>query len=135
MHVRVLARLNQVFYCHCQRESSYRNKKQMGGKPVITIIDVSNPLVFTELEPSTDAILVHIGVQDQAIMEIITGGFEPSGLLAFQMPASMKTVDEQLEYAPRDMEYFTDSEGNTYDFAFELKWNGVISDERVNKYK
>jgi beta-glucosidase len=107
----------------------------MGGKPVITIIDVSNPLVFTELEPSTDAILVHIGVQDQAIMEIITGGFEPSGLLPFQMPASMKTVDEQLEYAPRDMEYFTDSEGNTYDFAFELKWNGVISDERVNKYK
>jgi beta-glucosidase len=110
-------------------------KKQMGGKPVITIIDVSNPLVFTELEPSTDAILVHIGVQDQAIMEIITGGFEPSGLLPFQMPASMKTVDEQLEDAPRDMECFTDSEGNTYDFAFELKWNGVISDERVNKYK
>jgi len=110
-------------------------KKQMGGKPVITIVDVANPLVFAELEPSTDAILVHFGVQDQAIMEIITGGFEPFGLLPFQMPASMKTVDEQLEDAPRDMECFTDSEGNTYDFAFGLNWSGIISNERGTKYK
>jgi beta-glucosidase len=110
-------------------------KKQIGDKPVIVIVDVANPMVFAELESSTDAILVHFGVQAQAIMEIITGGFEPSGLLPFQMPANMKTVDEQLEDAPRDMECYTDDEGNVYDFAFGLNWNGVIADERVTKYK
>lgn len=110
-------------------------KQKMGEKPVIVIVDVANPMVFTEIEPAADAILIHCGVQDQAILNIATGGFEPSGLLPFQMPANMKTVDEQLEDAPRDMECYTDSEGNVYDFAFGLNWSGVISDERVNKYK
>jgi beta-glucosidase len=110
-------------------------KAKMGEKPVIVIVDVANPMVFAEIEPAADAILIHCGVQDQAILEIATGGFEPSGLLPFQMPASMKTVDEQLEDAPRDMECYTDSEGNVYDFAFGLNWSGIISDERVNKYK
>jgi beta-glucosidase len=110
-------------------------KIQMGTKPVIVIVDVANPMVFAEIEPVADAILIHCGVQDQAILDIVTGGFEPSGLLPFQMPASMKTVDEQLEDAPRDMECYTDSEGNIYDFAYGLNWSGVISDERVNKYK
>lgn len=110
-------------------------KAKMGAKPVIVIVDVANPMVFAEIEPSADAILIHCGVQNQAILDIVTGGFEPSGLLPFQMPANMKTVDEQLEDAPRDMDCYTDSEGNTYDFAFGLNWDGVISDERVNKYK
>ncbi len=44
-------------------------------------------------------------------------------------------VEEQFEDVPRDMECYTDAEGNTYDFAFGLNWSGVINDERVNKYK
>lgn len=110
-------------------------KKKMGKKPVVVIVDVSNPMVFAELEKSAAAILIHFGVQDQAILDLITGVYEPSGLLPFQMPANMKTVDEQLEDAPRDMECFVDVEGNTYDFAFGLNWSGVINDARVKKYK
>lgn len=110
-------------------------KAKMGNKPVIVIVDVSNPMVFAEIEKSADAILVHFGVQDQAILDMVTGVYEPSGLLPFQMPANMKTVDEQLEDVPRDMECYTDSEGNTYDFAFGLNWKNIINDERVTKYK
>ena len=110
-------------------------KTQMGKKPVVVIVDVSNPMVFSEIEQSADVILVHFGVQDQAIFDIVTGLYEPSGLLPFQMPVNMKTVEEQLEDVPRDMVCFTDSEGNTYDFAFGMNWNGVINDERVAKYK
>ncbi len=51
------------------------------------------------------------------------------------MPASMQTVEEQLEDIPRDMECYTDADGNVYDFAFGLNWSGVIKDERVRKYK
>ncbi|NQU86545.1 MAG: glycoside hydrolase family 3 C-terminal domain-containing protein [Mariniphaga sp.] len=112
-----------------------KTKSQMGEKPVIVIVDVSNPMVFAEIEKSADAILIHCGVQDQAILDILTGVVEPSGLLPFQMPANMKTVDEQFEDTPRDMNCYIDSEGNTYDFAFGLNWSGVINDERVAKYK
>jgi len=33
------------------------------------------------------------------------------------------------------MEPYEDADGNLYDFAFGLNWNGVIKDERVDKYK
>jgi len=110
-------------------------KAKMGVKPVVVVIKVSNPLVFAEIEKSASAILIHMGVQDQAIMDILTGASEPSGLLPFQMPVDMKTVEEQFEDVPRDMKCFTDSEGNVYDFAYGLNWQGVINDGRVAKYK
>ncbi len=110
-------------------------RTKMGKKPVIVIVNVANPLVFSEVEKSCDAILVHFGVQNQALMDIITGAAEPSALLPFQMPADMKTVEEQLEDVPGDMKCYTDSNGNTYDFGFGLNWLGVIKDDRVTKYK
>lgn len=110
-------------------------KAKMGKKPVITVVKVSNPMVFGEIEKSSDAILVHFGVQDQVIMELISGRMEPSALLPFQMPADMKTVEEQFEDVPRDMKCYIDSDGNVYDFAFGLNWKGVINDSRVRKYR
>ncbi|MBN2774792.1 MAG: glycoside hydrolase family 3 C-terminal domain-containing protein [Prolixibacteraceae bacterium] len=110
-------------------------KKEMEDKPVIVVVNVSNPMVFAEFEKNADAILISFGIQDQAIMDIISGKSEPSGLLPMQMPANMKTVEVQNEDVPRDMECYTDSEGNTYDFAFGLNWSGVINDQRVVKYK
>ena len=110
-------------------------KTKMGAKPVIVVVKVSNPMIFSEIEKSASAILIHMGVQDQAIMDILTGAVEPSALLPFQMPVDMKTVEEQSEDVPLDMKCFVDSEGNTYDFAFGLNWGGVIKDERVAKYK
>ena len=110
-------------------------KAKMGDKPVVVSIKVAKPMVFSEIEGSAAAILVHMGVQDQALMEIITGAAEPSGLLPFQMPADMLTVEAQFEDVPRDMKPYTDSDGNLYDFAFGLNWNGVIQDERVTAYK
>lgn len=110
-------------------------KAKMGIKPVVVVIKVSNPMVFAEIEKSASAILIHMGVQDQAIMDILTGASEPSALLPFQMPVNMKTVEEQFEDVPRDMKCYVDAAGNTYDFAFGLNWNGVIKDKRVTKYK
>jgi beta-glucosidase len=110
-------------------------KAKMGKKPVIVIVKVSNPMVFSEIEKNAGAILIHMGVQDQALMDILIGAAEPSALLPFQMPADMKTVEEQFEDVPRDMKCYLDSEGNTYDFAFGLNWNGLINDSRTQKYK
>lgn len=110
-------------------------RKAMKDKPVIVVVNVSKPMVFAEFENAVDAILLSFSVQGQAIMEIVTGRREPSGLLPMQMPATMKTVEEQHEDVPRDMECYTDLEGNTYDFAFGLNWRGVINDARVQKYR
>lgn len=80
-----------------------------------------------------EAILTGFNIQDQAFLEIISGTTEPSGLLPLQMPADMKTVEEQYEDRPFDMECHVDSEGNKYDFGFGLNWSGFIfSNEFIN---
>jgi len=110
-------------------------KEAMNGKPVIVSLNMSNPTVFGEFEKDADAIVINFGVQEQAILDILTGAAEPSGLLPMQMPANMRTVEEQYEDVPHDMNCYVDSEGNTYDFTFGLNWTGVINDARTAKYK
>ncbi len=108
---------------------------KMKGKPVIVSVAVDNPMVFSEFEKQATAILVNFRVQDQAVLDIITGKAEPSGLLPFQMPASMSEVERQAEDAPQDMKCHKDSEGHSYDFGFGMNWKGVMKDERVTKYR
>ncbi|MBI1227605.1 MAG: beta-glucosidase [Bacteroidetes bacterium] len=108
---------------------------KMKGKPIIVCVTVSNPMVFSEFESQASAILVNFQVQDQAILDVISGKAEPSGLLPMQMPASMSEVEKQAEDVPQDMKCHKDSEGHSYDFGFGMNWKGVIKDERVTKYK
>lgn len=110
-------------------------RKLMKNKPVIVSVNVSKPMVFNEFEKEANAILATFDVQDQAILDILTGAAEPSGLLPCQMPADMKTVEIQKEDIPFDMTCHTDSEGSVYDFGFGLNWSGVIKDARTEKYK
>ncbi|MBQ9057555.1 MAG: glycoside hydrolase family 3 C-terminal domain-containing protein [Atopobiaceae bacterium] len=103
---------------------------------LILVVDADRPMCYHEIEPYADAILMTFGgVTQEAVAHIIAGEVEPSGLLPFQMPANMQTVMEQLEDVPRDMDCYTDSEGNTYDFCYGLNWSGVIDDDRVATYK
>jgi beta-glucosidase len=109
-------------------------RKAMAGKPVVVTVALSNPTVFREFEKEADAILVTFGVQDQAVLDVLSGEVEPQGLLPLQMPADMKTVEEQREDVPRDMRCHVDSEGHAYDFGFGLGWSGVIDDQRTARY-
>ena len=112
-----------------------KTRQQMGSKPVIVQVDVNRPMVMSEFEGVADAILFGFNVQKQAVLDVLSGKNEPTGLLPMQLPADMQTVEEQLEDVTRDMRCHVDSEGNTYDFAFGMNWKGVINDERVAKYK
>lgn len=110
-------------------------KKAMGKRPVVVSVNISNPVVMKEIEPYADALFLTFDVQNQVILELATGKHEPSGLLPFQMPADMETVEAQAEDTPRDMRCYTDADGHTYDFAYGLNWKGVIDDERTQTYK
>ncbi len=110
-------------------------KQAMQEKPVIVVVETGRPVVLSEIEPYADAILISFNVQHQALLDIISGKAEPSALLPMQMPADMKTVEEQQEDVPRDMRCYQDADGHAYDFAFGMNWSGVINDDRVKKYK
>lgn len=119
----------------CDLELLEATRKAMGTKPVVLVLMMSNPTVMSEIEPLADAILVGFDVQTQAYMDIISGNFEPSGLLPLQLPANMDAVEKHCEDKPRDIECYRDADNHVYDFAFGMNWQGVIDDERTRKYK
>ena len=110
-------------------------KAAMGDKPVIVIAEMNKPLTPYEFEPLADGFLAHFGVQAQAVMDLLTGAAEPSGLLPVQMPKDMDTVETQEEDVPFDVEPYTDAQGHTYDFGFGMNWSGIIRDARTEKYR
>ncbi|MDR2449215.1 MAG: glycoside hydrolase family 3 C-terminal domain-containing protein [Prevotellaceae bacterium] len=109
-------------------------REMMGDKPVIVVVNVSRGIVLNELEGKVDAILARFSVREQPVLDIVSGKYEPSGLLPMQIPANMSTVEKQYEDVPFDMECHRDTEGNVYDFAFGLNWEGVINDVRTATY-
>ena len=145
---------NRSYYgksTHATNESSLdlvidTKAKLPADAKLILIVDADHPMIFSEIEPYADVILMGwagdsgpggsgFNIPADSYARIITGEVEPSGLLQFQMPKDMDTVEAQLEDVPRDMDCYTDAEGNTYDFCFGLNWKGVIDDERTKTYK
>ncbi len=109
-------------------------KKRMKDKPVIVVLEMKNPVVMGEMEPYADVVVAEFGIAKKAVLEIICGSYEPTGLLPLQMPKDMETVELQREDVPFDMQCYVDSEGHAWDFGFGMNYSGVISDERTEKY-
>ena len=80
----------------------------MGDKPVVVSVKVTNLIVFFEIRKIATNTLVHMGEQDQALIEIITDTVEPSTLLPFQIPIDMLTVESQFKDIPRDIKPYID---------------------------
>ncbi len=118
----------------CDLDMLIDTHNKMNGKPVIVAIAMSNPTVLSEVEPLADAILIGFSVQTQAFLDLIFGKYEPSGLLPFELPASMAAIEHHCEDKPHDITPYKDSDGNTYDFAYGLNFTGKISDNRTIKY-
>ncbi len=110
---------------------------------VAVLMTAGRPMVWSEVEPLADVILLSYSGAGfngewfftEALLNILSGQVEPSGLLNYQQPASMDAVEKQKEDVPRDCECYTDADGNTYDFGFGLNWSGVIDDARTQTYK
>ncbi len=74
-------------------------------------------------------------MEQRALLDLICGKAQPSGLLPVRLPKDMRTVEEHCEDLPSDIEPYADSCGNVYEFAFGLNWDGVIEDERTRAAK
>lgn len=117
-----------------QLSALYETIELMGDKPVVVILNLTSPAVVAEFEAQIDALVVGSGVADQAMLEVISGRREPSGLLSVTLPLDMDSVDASYEDLP-DTTPYVDSDGNAYTFGFGLDWDGIIEDERTAQYK
>jgi beta-glucosidase len=94
--------------------------KSMKGKPVVVVLKMSNPTVVSEFEKEVRGLIINFNVQDQAVLDIISGNAEPSGLLPLQMPADMATVERQMEDVPFDIEVHVDGDSKIHISALGL---------------
>ena len=94
----------------------------MGSKPVIAVVQIHNPAVMAEFEPEANGILAHFGVETRILLEILTGDSAPGGRLPVILPADMATVERHCEDIDDDIEAYTDTAGNRYDYGFGLRY-------------
>ena len=94
--------------------------------PIISVLKAGNPIVPTEFEKDSDAIVVGFDISDEALIEVALGLHDGTGRLPIAFPASMAAIEDSLEDVSGDIDPYKDSEGNTYDFGFGLSCNGPI---------
>ena len=75
------------------------------SKPTIVVINFTNPWVIDEIDKgSAKTILATFGTSSDALIDIITGKFNPTGKLPFAIPSSEKAVSENKSDLPGSME-------------------------------
>ena len=71
-------------------------------KPTVVAIHLDRPYVIPELAREAAALIATFGVTDEALFDVISGAFAPTGTLPFELPASMEGVRAQKEDVPYD---------------------------------
>ena len=100
-------------------------RRAMGDKPVIVVETLSNPMVVSEFEGQTDALLAEFGVSRRAVLDVIFGRFAPKGRLPVQLPRNMETVERHCEDVALDLEPHVDELGHAYDYGFGIGYDGA----------
>jgi len=74
------------------------------SKPTILVANLRRPSVLTEFEKVSKALIADFDVSNNVIFELIFGEFNPTGKLPIQLPSSMKSVENQIEDLPFDLD-------------------------------
>ena len=77
---------------------------------------MDRPPIIPEISAATKALIADFYCQDDVILELIFGKFQPSGKLPFEIPSSVQAVEEQKEDVPYD------SQDPLYTFGFGLNY-------------
>ena len=74
-------------------------------KPAFIAINFSNPWIISEIDNgNTNTILATFGTTPDALLDVITGKFNPTGKMPFSTPVSDEAVENQKEDVPGYME-------------------------------
>ena len=85
-------------------------------KPLIVIVDLNRPAILDSINQMSSALVGTFGVDERVIFETLFGESKPTGKLPFEIPSSMKEVNEQLEDVPDD------TMNPTFKFGFGLTY-------------
>lgn len=102
--------------------------KQIGAatKTIVAINMGGQPWLLNEIEPSVDAIVATYDVTSDALFDVLTGAFNPTGRLPMSIPKDQAAIDNNARDVPGHYESFDyayrDVIGNIYQFGFGLSY-------------
>jgi beta-glucosidase len=87
-------------------------------KKVPTIVDIylDRPAVIPEIAAASKGLFADFGANDEALLDVVFGKFNPQGKLPVELPSSMEAVRNQKEDLPYD------SENPLFPFGFGLHY-------------
>ena len=71
-------------------------------KPLVVVVDLNRPAILEKINELSSGLLATFGVHEEVIFGTLFGDSSPTGKLPFEIPSSMKAVEEQLEDIPDD---------------------------------
>lgn len=95
--------------------------------PTILTISMTSPWLIKEVEEKAAAVVSVFGVKAEALVDVLRGGYAPTGKLPFSLPASQQVLENSKSDVPgydEDPSYFyRDKNNQTYKFGFGLTYN------------
>jgi beta-glucosidase len=77
----------------------------LNAKPTILVINFTNPWVIDEIDKGkAKSILATFGTTQDALLDIVSGAFNPTGKMPFTIPISEKAVQENKSDVPGYLE-------------------------------
>lgn len=73
------------------------------GTPTVVCMYMDRPAVLSEFIGDARAVFAHFNVNDEALLDLITGRVSPTGKLPFDLPRDMESVTRQKEDVPHDL--------------------------------
>jgi len=89
----------------------------INSKPTITVMSLGRPPVIPDINAASKAVIADFENEDDIILELIFGKFNPTGKLPIEIPSSVAAVEKQFEDVPYD------SENPLYPFGHGLNYN------------
>ncbi|WNJ20233.1 glycoside hydrolase family 3 N-terminal domain-containing protein [Pontibacter sp. G13] len=87
-------------------------------KPTIISLYMDRPAVMPEIAAASAGLIVNFGADDEAILDVVFGAFNPTGKLPIEIPSSLQAVELQKEDVPYD------SENPLFKFGHGLSYGG-----------
>jgi beta-glucosidase len=76
--------------------------ERTSAKPTITVLTITRPTIAPEINAASKAVIADFESQDEIILEMIFGKFNPSGKLPIEIPSTVEAAANQMEDVPYD---------------------------------
>jgi len=88
----------------------------INSKPTITVMSLGRPPVIPDINEASKAVIADFENDDEIILELIYGKYNPTGKLPIEIPSSVEAVENQFEDLPYD------SKNPLYSFGFGMSY-------------